>query len=158
MKSKSKSEKEVEDYYKHAVLQVEKELRTTGETSSLMLTKLGRKLFGVKYAGTYAVDKVPQLKKKSYFILNTDTSDKRGTHWVSCFFNGKNTYYVYDSFGRNSSTLLPIFINGVKARSATYKDSDHDAEQDNYEANCGMRCLSWLICIEKFGIRKAMLI
>jgi hypothetical protein len=155
---KSEKEKEVEEYYKQAVLQVEKELRTTGETSSLMLTKLGRKLFGLKYAGTYAVDRVPKLKNTCYFILNTDASDKRGTHWVSCFFNGKKTYYVYDSFGRKSSRLLPIFINGIKARNATYKDSDYDAEQTNSEANCGMRCLAWLICIEKFGIRKAMLI
>ena len=39
-------------------------------------------------------------KSKNGFILNLDTSDKPGSHWVAVFADPKSVEY-FDSFGRN---------------------------------------------------------
>jgi len=44
------------------------------------ITKMGKKLFGDKYLGTFPQDKAPT--GEGYLIINTDTSDKDGTHWI----------------------------------------------------------------------------
>ena len=78
--------------------------------SNLELNKIGVKLFGKKYLGTRPQDAI--MYKNGFQIINTDTSNKRGEHWVALFITDKNVY-VYDSFGRPTKKLLTILTKQV---------------------------------------------
>jgi hypothetical protein len=93
-------------------------------TTDQQLTNLGKKLFGKKYIGTFPQDYNPKSTPvNQYFIINTDTSGKKGTHWVAIVKN-KNTYYIYDSFARKAKRLLPIFTKGKMVINSDLTDQE----------------------------------
>jgi hypothetical protein len=53
------------------------------------------------YLGTFARDLLPFVEqgKTSALIVNTDTSDKEGEHWVAMIFKGDGTGEYFDSYG-----------------------------------------------------------
>lgn len=52
------------------------------------------------FLGTFPACQIPDSRRKKYcFITNTDTHDKRGTHWNAWWIEG-DTVIFYDSFGR----------------------------------------------------------
>ena len=57
----------------------------------------------LKYMGSYPSDKVPQLTKYSFAIINSAPSNDRGEHWIMIARLNK-TYYFIDSLGRKRST------------------------------------------------------
>jgi hypothetical protein len=122
-------------------------------TTNIQLNKMGKQMFGKKYQGTFSQSHKPKSKPvNQYFIINTDTKDGPGVHWCAVVKN-KNTYYIYDSFGRTSKRLLPVFTQG-----RLIIDSDYDAEQFGDSEICGQLCLSWIQVVNDFGIRNALLI
>lgn len=115
-------------------------------TSNLILDRAGKSYFGSKVAsrasrgawlGVFSQDvKPPQLLRRAkvnalaYVIINTDPKSKPGEHWVGIIYDGKgNTVYIYDSFGRKSSALLPKFMSTMKKMKVMSQDSKHDEEQ-----------------------------
>lgn len=126
-----------------------------GEDSTFQdeLTKMGKMLFGHKYKGTYARDKVQVLNDSSpYCIINTHNSNQGGEHWVALAkYPGKNKYLFYDSFGRSYKKLMPE-LKGKGFN--TIRDTDRDVEQDVEEFNCGQRCLSFLVVCDEFGMKE----
>lgn len=129
-----------------------------GITDSVQLTKLGKRLFGKKYKGTFPCDQVGRLTRATpYAIVNLDNSTKGGSHWVAVAKAKKGGgVIVYDSFGRPSKRIFRIakvFGAGVRV-----VDTDPDAEQQDKEENCGLRSMSWLYLLDKWGEDVAMLI
>lgn len=118
------------------------------------LTKYGKISLGTSYIGTFSQDHpLRQLTgKRKYFIINVDKSNKPGSHWVSVFYSGTK-FYIYDSFGRRSSKLLPHFIKTIGYK---YADADYDAEQKVKQNSCGQRSLAWLLFVHRYGIQQAM--
>ena len=60
-----------------------------------------------KYMGSYPSDKVPQLTKYSFAIVNSVPSNDRGEHWIMMarWQNSMDkTYYFADSLGRKRTT------------------------------------------------------
>ena len=53
--------------------------------------------------GFYPSDKVPQLTKYSFAIVNSAPSNDRGEHWIMMARLDK-TYYFADSLGRKRTT------------------------------------------------------
>ena len=51
-----------------------------------------------KYMGSCSSDKVPQLTKYSFAIVNSAPSNERGEHWIMIARLDK-TYYFADSLG-----------------------------------------------------------
>ena len=122
--------------------------------NNLDLDILGKHYFGRKYIGTFSQDNVLRfLENKSMFVFNVDTKKMKGSHWVAAYVNN-NIVYLYDSFGRTSQNLIPIFIKNLK--NMKYVDSDYDVEQKNQEINCGHRCISWLRVVKELGINSAL--
>ena len=120
-------------------------------TIDSQLTTVGKHLFGPLYVGTFSQSYKPKAKpSKQMFIINVDTKGMPGTHWVAVFKNGK-TYYMYDSFGRRSHRLLPVFSGG-----RLVIDSDRDAEQHPSTDICGPLWLAWLSTVKDLGIRNAL--
>ena len=120
-------------------------------TTDKQLTDTGKMLLGSSFQGAFPQNyRVRNKPKKQTFILNTHKSGDPGEHWVAVVKNDK-TYYVFDSFGRTSHKLLPVFSRGKLV-----VDSEYDAEQFGSSEICGQLCLSWLLCVQQLGIRNAL--
>lgn len=150
----SAAEKKIRELYDAALKRAE--AMVSDETTYLEdLTRAGRRLFGVKYKGTFPSDKIPRLNDLSPFcILNLDKSNESGSHWVALakLPLSKNSIF-YDSFGRHSTKILPSLKysgNGMILH------TDDDAEQHPLETNCGARCLAFLMVLESCGSAVAL--
>ena len=120
------------------------------ETSTDELDAVGKALIP-SYIGAFPRDAFPELKNNQCMIINEGDIKSGGWHWVA-YYRKNNTNYFYDSFGRNKNMIKEL-------RNKKVKSSDKDKEQnEDSEFNCGQRCLSWLICCEKFGPENALLI
>ena len=135
------------------------QLYGSNETHTDFLNKVGRMLFNKKYVGTFPQDKAILDKKGTYYqIINTDLSNESGTHWVA-LVNTPDTIYVYDSYGRDTRTLLPFLYSKVKNKKIKIIDSRNDPEQTDIKEDkntCGQRCLAFLWVVEKLGIKEAI--
>jgi hypothetical protein len=125
------------------------------------LDEMGRHLFGIKYRGSYAQDHKFQIKP-GYYIINTDIAKGDGIHWLAGVAT-KKTFYLYDSFGRNLSLVVPLLLKRLAAAGYKVKSDTKDKEQritynNKLTVSCGHACLAFLMIAHKHGIRKAMLI
>jgi len=150
---KSMSEKEVmKSFLRH-----KKRLLKQLGSRALYNTQLDQKaalLFGPRYLGTHSQD-TAILNRSGFQIINVDTTNQPGTHWVALYSTPK-TIYVYDSFGRPTSRLLKHLTKAAKNRKLSIVDSDKDPEQFGNSQICGVLCLSWLLCVKELGIKNAM--
>lgn len=120
------------------------------------LDNICTKLFGSKYLGTHPQDQV--VLKPGYQIINVDTSKQSGSHWVG-IYQTQNTVYIYDSFGRPSSTLLKILTKKLNKKNIKFVDSDNEPEQFGYISEiCGQLCISFLMVVKELGVKRAILI
>ena len=119
------------------------------------IDEIGKKYLKNKFKGVYAVDNL--LFKPGLYIVNTDKANKSGTHWVGLKITTKRIY-IYDSFSRKSSKILKILYD--KAIKKGLKIIDVNTETDQYDKSevCGPISLSFLITINKFGIKYGYII
>jgi len=129
--------------------------------NDLQLDKICSGYLKSKYIGTFPQDKIP-LNKEGYMIINTDREGKPGLHWVAIYSTNK-TFYVYDSYGRSTKSLLKILTKKLKNKKIKIIDSDKDPEQrDAYKGKkygsevCGQLCCSWLFTVKDLGIKNAI--
>jgi hypothetical protein len=123
-----------------------------GVTGSDVLDDFGRKLFGPKFQGVFPIDEFMKKSvnnKRSYFIVNLDTSNLPGSHWIAVVILKKRKPYIYDSFGRKTREITPIRESF---------DAEYDPEQKKRESNCGQRSLAWLCVFDTCGKDVAMTI
>jgi hypothetical protein len=135
-----------------------KTLRTIygkNEKDNFELDKIGKDFFGEKFIGAFPWDLLPM--KNGYSVINTDDSTKAGVHWVGIYKDNKNIY-VYDSFGRHTEHILPEFYKELIKSGYKVTDSEHTPEQSNYQEDCGLRAIAWLLMVDLFGIKKALTI
>ena len=92
-------------------------------TSEDEIERAGKALFGGRFNGAFAADE--RFPEAGYSIVNTETRQTGGAHWLA-IANG----LLYDSFGR---------------------DQSGDAEQHVVQKDCGQRCLAWLCVYDEFG-------
>tara|TARA_R110000822_G_scaffold27046_3_gene81063 strand:+ start:2939 stop:3385 length:447 start_codon:yes stop_codon:yes gene_type:complete len=144
-------EKNVMKIYKKTLKIIQNSLKNRRTTNTSELNKLSRDLFGTYFAGVYPVDKLPKLKDRQSCIINLDTSNMPGSHWVSVY-KQNSVYHIYDSFGRKHTTILP----SLSKLNKTFRDSDLDSEQGVLELNCGQRSIAWLCCVYTLGLEDAM--
>ena len=97
------------DTWKHLI---KTKMLRSDNANNFELDAVGKKLFGKKYLGTFASDKLPKKTKSGFFISNVDTSDKGGSHWMSGVHH-KGKRYIYDSYARNIQKLAPAIGSGV---------------------------------------------
>jgi hypothetical protein len=123
-------------------------------TDNTQLTEVGHALFPKKFKGVFSQDTVP-LYRNGYFIVNTDIITGPGVHWVGLVSTAKNIY-IWDSFGRTSTELLKVLSKKAEVLNKTVIDADYDAEQHVSEMLCGQISLSWLMTVDKVGIKNAL--
>jgi hypothetical protein len=145
--------KEAENIYNKFLKIIEEKLGNN-ITNNIELTKLGKKIFGRKYIGTYSADKIPKMSNNKYCIVNLDNSNEAGSHWIALVKN-HDKVMIYDSFGRKTISILP---NLVQSGNGYIVESENDPEQKIIENNCGQRCLSWLLVYDNYGFDVAKMI
>ena len=115
------------------------------------LTKIKKKFNIIDYYDMFK----PNVKK-TYSILNTDSStDGGGLHRVGCY-QKDNMLYIYDSFARKR--IMKPFVDKMKKLGYNCVYVNKKSDQQNQQVDCGLRSLIWLLFVEKYGIEKAKLI
>lgn len=127
-----------------------------GMTMTSELDKIGKKLFGSRFLGTFPQDKLPEkiYTEPSFFaIINVDTQGMPGSHWTAIAgFPDSEKILVFDSFGRAAKTLLPLL------RQKNVVNTDLDSEQRVVQESCGQFAMALLLFVKKYGLKNAKLI
>lgn len=94
------------------------------------------------FVGVFSRDRLPLCPKpKESAIINLDSENGPGTHWVAYKKIGKQVNY-YDSFGNLPPPLeLQKYLNKCNIK---YNYKQH---QTYNTFNCGHLCLKFLSCI-----------
>jgi hypothetical protein len=142
------TKQKAEMYYDYILNNISHKL--VGNTTTYLdtLNDIGIKLFDDKFIGVFPSDKIPILNNNQYVILNLDKSGQAGSHWVSVVKHN-NKAYLYDSFGRKASKIIPSLI---KSGNGIIVDTELDAEQIASEYDCGARAITSLLVMDLFGI------
>jgi hypothetical protein len=70
------------------------------------------------FVGTFAINTLPKtLKKNQFLVFNSDTSDKKGQHWL-CLYKENKKLFCFDSIGidENKKSLLEKYckLKGIQ--------------------------------------------
>jgi hypothetical protein len=115
------------------------------------LRKESMKLKLPKFSGIFLQNSVLPEGNCTY-ILNQDVVGGPGLHWLSVIQQNK-TCYIYDSFGRSATNVIPKFHHTMIAKGYKVKNTDSDADQfGDKSVDCGHRCLSALMIYKKYGL------
>ena len=105
------------------------------------LYKYGKILFGNRFLGVFPLDGLPRsLTIPSYFILNTDTGNLPGKHWLAVAYTRRGEINAFDSYGWWYPQAL---VSYLKKYGRLILNSER--LQKPYETNCGIYAMRWLI-------------
>ena len=112
--------------------------------------------FSHMYAGVFPIDLLPDiLKPHQVYIVNLDTSEQEGSHWV-CLqtFDAPETITYFDSFGTAPPLeMIPKLLSNVK--NIVYSDI---AVQSILSQYCGYHCLMVALLMErKFSLKDILI-
>lgn len=138
--------------YSELTKDIEKAMGSDDITTTSQLNQIGGSLFGEKFLGAYPRDDIPldRLKPGDMVIINTDTSDQPGQHWMP-FARGlkkRSAYYYHDPFAKFH---LKMEQKGFGTGRALIEADSTDQEQSTKENNCGQRALAWLLVFQHCG-------
>ena len=90
------------------------------------------------YGGVLAKDMLPRIPKKpGFYIVNTDTSEKPGSHWIVVFVIDNEISEYFDPLGKSPDGY---FISYLTQQSGSYRYNVKRCQ--NYVSNiCGQYCL-----------------
>ena len=94
-----------------------------------------------KFKGTFPKDQLPKIKEKTFaIIINTDSSDKPGEHWVAIYSDDEITEY-FDSFG-----LPPLHQEIIKYLDSTSNQWHYNSLtiQSVTSTTCGLFCVLYI--------------
>jgi len=117
---------------------IENLLHKATTTSNIELNKIGKKLMGSAYVGTFMSDEIPTLLNEQCCIINIQSSRQDGLHWCG-LKKYKNRYYFYDAYTRNPKTLSRYW-KSKKWIYGTHKKID----ESNYSTDCGELSMAYL--------------
>lgn len=110
---------------------------------------------GIKnFRGVFMRDTLPAKPKEiEVGIINLDSTEGKGTHWV-CYSKNKDKIYYFDSFGLDPPLELQKYLKNGKDRRielSTFQIQEFGTH------HCGYYCLLLLKLIETSGFRKVVL-
>ncbi len=110
------------------------------------IIKWGKKYIP-NFIGVFPVNKLPtHLISPSSFIVNTDTHNLPGKHWLAVSYNKNKKIYVFDPFGLFYPYLLRHYLHKLPHRGTIYYNNNVMLQNID-ETNCGWYCLAWLMAI-----------
>ncbi len=115
----------------------EKSLQKLKPLSNIDLEKLAKELRIKNFRGVFMRDTLPQkIKEKECGIVNLDSVENEGTHWV-CYYKNRNNKYYFDSFGLDPPFEIKNYL-GENVLMSTFQIQKLGS---NY---CGHLCLKVL--------------
>jgi hypothetical protein len=97
------------------------------------------------FEGVYPLNKLPFLhwrsRKPLGLIVNTDTADLPGKHWVACLLLPDGRGECFDSFGQIPPPRVQFWMNKHCLRSWTY---NRITFQSPLSTLCGAYCIYYL--------------
>lgn len=144
----------VDETYRGILAGAEQHMGHAHRTTNTELERAGRCLLHLKFRGVFPANQIPMLTcERPYCIVNLDTSDQDGSHWVAVAKHDGGEVHFYDSYGRDGGSILPwLRLSG----NGDISNADDDVEQRPGESNCGQRSLSWLLLYEYYGAECAL--
>ena len=107
--------------------------------------EITRSLSHVKeFIGAFPRDSIPVVgQRPAYFVVNTDSNNEPGEHWVAMALlpEGKGEYF--DSFGFPPlHEDIQNYIKGTCPNSFKYSNKTIQSPQSNF---CGIYCIAFII-------------
>jgi len=112
-------------------------------TSTNQLWRTGKKHVS-GFVGVFPLDKVPHHISKPFpksFIVNTDTSNLPGKHWLAVSLEPNGIIFVFDPMGYFYPYLLVNHLKKMPHRKIIY---NYHCYQKPWQRNCGWHCLAFL--------------
>ena len=119
------------------------------------IDEIGQREFGRKWGGTHPSDQLPSLKRDRFYIVNNAGHRSPGTHWLGLYSSLGGRIYVYDSFSRPVTRLIPRAVKKIRHENIL-EEANQNADQRGASSVCGQLSLSWLLLVRDMGIRKAL--
>ena len=100
------------------------------------------------YQGVYPCNKIPQVKTfPCVYILNTDTDDKKGEHWVALYFKNQHECEYYDSYGLSiENEYILRYLYNLGFNHYRYNTLQY---QDIFSKLCGYYVIAFVLCKSK---------
>jgi len=100
---------------------------------------------GEYFNGTYPKDVLPRSKDNGIYILNTDLSLQKGSHWIALHVDD-GIVYIFDSLA------LPLYddyyvTRFIKNFKKTISVSNNLRIQSLYSDVCGLYCCVFALCV-----------
>ena len=110
----------------------------TMDTSEIMDLMMKDKKIKKNFKGVYPIDLIPEnLDYPSLIVVNLDSSEKKGSHWVVLHYISNHIVEHFDSIGRKPEEhIISILFKKI----LTYK-YNHKRLQSLYTNTCGLFCL-----------------
>jgi len=116
---------------------------------SLNVQKIGKKYIP-NFVGVFPLNKLPQaLRAPANLIVNTDTHNLPGEHWLGVSYQKDGTVYAFDSFGFFYPRILRVYLNKIRRTRPVIYNRIH--YQSIHEQTCALYCIAWLITINNQG-------
>ena len=116
---------------------------------SLNVQKIGKKYIP-NLVGVFPLNKLPQaLHAPANLIVNTDTHNLPGEHWLGVSYQKDGTVYAFDSFGFFYPRILRVYFNKIRRTRPVIYNRIH--YQSIHEQTCALYCIAWLITINNQG-------
>jgi hypothetical protein len=98
------------------------------------------------FVGVYPLNKLPSaLRPPANLIVNTDTNNLPGEHWLAVSYQTGGIVYAFDPFGFYYPQNLKIYLSHL--RRLTSVKYNRVQYQQFTEQTCGLYCIAWLIAI-----------
>ncbi len=95
------------------------------------------------FIGAFPCDKIPAMSsrmKKYSVIVNLDTSQEAGSHWIALLIKNKTVFY-YDPLGqKNNNEHITDYMNKFAVQ--LYNKQQIQSKLSDY---CGLYCLGFII-------------
>lgn len=111
------------------------------DTISLCKLACGDKKIKHRFSGVYSADTLPHKRHAfSKYIVNLDSRNKKGSHWISVFFKNDIAYY-FDSYGYPPSVKSILDFLNRNSRKIYF---NRVCYQDDFTTTCGYFSLYFL--------------
>jgi hypothetical protein len=97
------------------------------------------------FRGVFPSDKLPKRKLKKLpaaFVVNLDSSEKKGSHWIGIFVDQKRKGYYFDSYGCNPN--VEGIINFLRYQCKKIEIFQHQLQSTNTKV-CGSYVIFFLL-------------
>ena len=114
----------------------------TAEMNTDEINYLGKK-YVPHFVGVFPLNKMPSVLPRvgANFIVNTDTHNLPGEHWLAVSYKNGGFIHAFDPFG----FFYPLLFKQSLHRYGKPIKYNTTRFQDVSEKTCGQYCISWLI-------------